>query len=238
LKSYQKIFYFTLAISVLVILIVAGKYFSLVFLAALGLWLGHNTSEKEKKVEEEIKAQKQSQTALFNRTQELEKRFEQLKNASEARRKGKKPSNLLLFIFLVFTAMLSKPVSAADNLYIPESYEELRALYILVDREVRVRDELIGQYQALIADYENTICELNQLVQRLQEINSEKDLANVVKKEINALQKRRAWGITGGLNVGDELGYSLGIIHVRGVWGWQINYAPSGLLSLGLSIYL
>ena len=59
----------------------------------------------------------------------------------------------------------------------------------------------------------------------------------MVKKEINALQKRRAWGITGGLNVGNELGYSLGVIHV-GAWGWQINYAPSGLLSLGLSIYL
>lgn len=221
----------------LAILFVAGKYLSFVLFSALGYWLSRRINEKEKKVETEIKKEDQSQMELLKRTAELQHRFEQLQNLSAARRKGKKINILPLLLLVIFTIMPPEPAFATADLYIPESYEELRALYILADREVRERDELILQYQELIGDYQKRIQELNLLLQSLQEINREKELVIAAKDQIITLQQKNGWGITGGLNIGKDIGYYLGVIRRYGSWGWLIHYSPPDWLSLGLGIY-
>ena len=240
MKLYKKIFYVTLAIAVLLTLILAGKHLLFLFFSVVGLWLASNTNEKETKVEEEVSTAQQIQTELLDQADQLKIRSGQVKESSKARREGRyKKTSLLLIILVALRALVVDPVLAADDLlYIPASYEELRDLYIMADQEVRERDELISQYQALIEDYEKSLRELNILVTLLQEISREKDVAIAVKDELITLNKKAGWGVTGVLMVGDKFGYTVGLIRVEDWWGWQINYSPAGLLSLGLSIYL
>ena len=238
MKRYKKIFYFTLVIAVLFTLIISRKQFLLVILSALGLCFRSSIKEKEKEVEEKITTQHLRQIDLRDRTNKLKYRFDQWQKSSKARRTGRLKNLILLIILATFWVMTSAPVLAANDLYIPESYEELRELYILADQEIWERDELIREYQVLVEDYENLLRELKMLIKRLQEISEEKDLTIAAQEQIITLHKKPTWGITGGLTVSGELGYNLGIIRLRDWWGWQINYSPSGSLFLGLSIYL
>lgn len=239
MKLYKKIFYFTLSILVPFMFILAGKHLLFLLFSALGLWFASNINEKEKKVEEELVTQQQRQDQLLEEADHLKDRFAQMQESSKARREGRhKRSILILIILVAFRAIAGESVLATDDLYIPSSYEELRELYILADQEVRERDELLSQYQALIGDYEKSVQELNKLVTLLQEICREKDLTIAVKDELITLNKKAGWGVTGGIMVGNEFSYTLGLNRVGDWWGWQINYSPAGLVNFGLSIYL
>lgn len=240
MKAYKKTFYFTLGVLVLVILLIAGRHLLTTVLTVLGLWLGRKITEEEKKIDDEIKEQHQDQKDLFARAERLMNKYVKLKKSSERRKEGRhnpKFPVIILIILVSFGAMTSDLALATDDLYIPENYEELRELYILADQEVRARNELITEYQVLIEDYQNSLRKLNALVNRLQEISEEKDMTIAVKDELIAVYEKPAWGLTGGLVLGERLGYTLGIIRLHDWWGWQVYYLRPGSLSLGLSLY-
>lgn len=241
--TYRKFLYYTLMVFVFLILLIAGKHLVMVILTALGLWFGRKINQEEERVADEIKTNSRRQAELRSKAEELTNRFERLQESSKRRRRGNHKIIFLLILSAVFGAGRTGITLAAGDLYIPESYEELRELYIMADREVRERDKLITEYQALVVDYEKSLQELTGLVNRLQKINREKDLLIAVKEETmraraRAAYTKPAWGINCGLAVGEKTGYTLGIFRRRGWWGWFMNYSSSGPLAFGLSVYL
>src|SRR5690554_357125 len=228
--TYRKFLYYTLMVFVFLILLIAGKHLVMVILTALGLWFGRKINQEEERVADEIKTNSRRQAELRSKAEELTNRFEWLQESSKRRRRGNHKIIFLLILSAVFGAGRTGITLAAGDLYIPESYEELRELYIMADREVRERDKLITEYQALVVDYEKSLQELTGLVNRLQKINREKDLLIAVKEETMRARARCIHKT--------RLGNKLRI------GGWRENrlyfghFSPAGLVGMVYELFI
>ena len=235
--SYKKFLYYTFITCIFLVLLISGRHLAMVIITAAGLWYGREIAKEEKEIADEIKTGSRQQAKLMEKREELAERFKWMQESSKQRREGNYKIILLFIPLLLFGTGTAGIALAAGDLYIPESYEELRELYIMADREVRERDELLAEYQALVEDYEKSLQELTGLVNRLQEINREKDLLIAVKEKTIAACTRSAWGINCGLAVGEKTGYVLGIARRQGWWGWFMNYSSPGSVAFGLSVF-
>jgi len=114
----------------------------------------------------------------------------------------------LAFCFMISLAMATPAIATGQEIYIPESYDELVEYYLAAV-------EVAQEYQAL---YEEAEAEVTRLLGQVGILETEVErLAGYIERHC-----RPEWGLSGGMIVtGDGAGWSLGVARRRGMWSWE-----------------
>jgi hypothetical protein len=148
--------------------------------------------KKNQAIREAIEKQESIKTDLDSKAESWRNKLNKL------RRGG------LILIICTGLCLVAGPARAAieGDVYIPEGYNELKALYIQAIKLLDEADQLILEYQILTADQAATIKIQGAMIEKLQD--------NV------AWLARPAWGVTAGIDLGDSAQWRLGVARKKG----------------------
>lgn len=149
--------------------------------------------KKNQAIKEAIEKQESIKTDLDSKAESWRERKNKL------RRGG------LMLIICVGLCLVAGPARAAieGDIYIPEDYNELKALYIQAIELLDEADQLILEYQILTTNQAATIEIQEAMIEELQD--------SVVRLT------RPAWGVTAGIDLDDSVRWRLGVTRKKGI---------------------
>lgn len=152
--------------------------------------------KRNQEIREDIENQREARTRLDSVAESWRDKVNKL-------RRG----NLIL---IVCAWLCLWPNAARAEVYVPEDYHELKALYLEAMELLDEADKLILEYQALAADQARTIQEQTDMIDGLQ-------------GEVFRLS-RPVWGITGGVEIADSAWWMMGLSRRYKWTSWTIGF--------------
>lgn len=137
----------------------------------------------------------------------VREKAEREKKAAELKERLKKiTTGTLVLVFLICSS------AAGQNVYTPESYDELVEYYLAA---VEVAQEYQRLYEAAEADVDRLLAQVDALAAEVER------LAGHVEH-----YRRPAWGLSGGLRLtGRGAGWALGVSRRQGMFSWTLGVA-------------
>lgn len=204
-RTAKTIFWVVIFVAVLVGIIAGwdtvGRWLALIGGGLVALFGGMKVSDQREL--ERIKKKNQAIKEAIEKQESIKTDLDS-KAESWRERKNKLRRGGLMLIICAGLCLVAGPARAAieGDVYTPEGYNELKALYIQAIELLDEADQLILEYQILTTDQAATIETQEAMIEELQD-----DVARLA---------RPAWGVTAGIDLGDSARWRLGVARKTG----------------------
>lgn len=155
--------------------------------------------KRNQEIRENIENQKELRTRLDSKVESWHEKVKKLRQGT--------------LILVVCTGLCLGPSVARAEVYIPEDYDELKALYLEALALLDEADKLIIEYQSLVADQTQTTEEQASIIDEL-----ERDIFKL---------SQPAWGLTGGVELDDSAQWMIGLSRRYKSTSWTIGFTGS-----------
>lgn len=183
-----------------------GKWITLLGGGIVALFGGVGWMDRKEKLSHKIQPDptKEKREELSNQVESWREKVDRL------RRGGLMVLICVLVVGLLIVGACPVRAGTTKDIYIPEDYEELKALYIAAWGLLDEADKMILEYQSL-AD------------EQAEKLEDQAAIINDLQEDLYRLS-RPAWGLTGGLEIADVAKYKVGIAYKKGILSYAAGF--------------